>query len=111
MAAGFFMLGGYMTDSPQEISEMSWRQRIERKLDEVVAALSAIKQIEVQIASESTNIKRAHVRLDGHELRIRDLEISGAGERNKTSSNEWAVRLIVSTVFGLIVGVTVYLLK
>jgi hypothetical protein len=100
-----------VTEPKQEISEMSWRQRIERKLDEAVAALRVIERVEERIASQSAGIKRAHGRLDGHEERIRHLEISGAGERNKTSTNEWAVRLIISTVFSLIVGVAVYLLK
>jgi hypothetical protein len=90
---------------------MGWRQRIERKLDEAVAALRVIERVEERIASQSAGIKRAHLRLDGHEKRIRDLEITGAGERNKTSANEWSVRLIISTVFGLVVGVVVYLLK
>ncbi|MEW8508909.1 MAG: hypothetical protein AB2598_19640 [Candidatus Thiodiazotropha sp.] len=90
---------------------MSWRQRIERKLDEAVAALRVIERVEERLASQGSGIKRAHHRLDDHEERIRDLEISGAAERNKTSTNEWVIRLVISSAFGLVIGVSVYLLK
>ncbi|MCU7904458.1 MAG: hypothetical protein KZQ76_01150 [Candidatus Thiodiazotropha sp. (ex Epidulcina cf. delphinae)] len=94
---------------------MSWRQRIERKLDEAVAALRVIERVEERIASQTAGLKRAHHRLDEHEQRVRNLEIVGAGDRGKTQINEWAIRLTISSVFGLVVGVmvgsVVYLLK
>lgn len=104
-----------VTDNPPELSEMSWRQRIERKLDEAVAALRVIERVEERIASQTAGLKRAHHRLDDHEQRVRNLEISGAADHNKTSANEWAIRLTISSVFGVVVsvvvGVAVYMLK
>jgi hypothetical protein len=104
-----------VTDPTQEKPETSWSQRIERKLDEAVAALRVIERVEERQVSQGSGLKRAHSRLDAHEERIRDLEITGAGERNKTSTNEWVVRLLISSAFGLVTGavtgVAVYLLK
>jgi hypothetical protein len=107
-AAGFFMTGFFIVmDKQPELTEMTWRQRIERKLDEAVAALRVIERVEERIVSQAAGLKRAHLRLDDHEIRMRNLEISGAGERNKTSMNEWAIRLTISSVFGMVVGVMV----
>lgn len=71
---------------------------IESKLDRII-------RVEERQNTHADDLKRAYIRIEKIEVRVRDLELNGSASAVLTKSNAGAITVIVSAVISVVVGV------
>lgn len=77
---------------------------IESKLDRII-------RVEERQNTHADDLKRAYVRIEKIEVRVRDLELNDRTANEKTKNNSGAIAMIVSAVISVVVGVITWKVK
>jgi hypothetical protein len=78
---------------------------LDKRLGSIEAKLDSLIRLEERQESHATDLKRAFVRIEKVEDRVRQLEIRDGATAVRTSSNAGAITIIVSSVVSVVVGV------
>jgi hypothetical protein len=81
---------------------------LDKRLGSIEAKLDSLIRLEERQESHAADLKRAFVRIEKVEDRVRTLEIRDGAAAVRTNSNAGAITIIVSSVVSIAVGVVTW---